>query len=142
MRSVSKFQRGRFERISLELTPLVDIVFLLLIFLVVTTTFVAEERVIDVKLPQAFTGTVNSQQENKKIDVVVDRDGNIFVDGQLTVVQDLAGVVQIKALTGDIKTSRILADESAPYGLVIKVMDVLRATGITDVELSVESGGK
>ncbi|HCZ06252.1 MAG: biopolymer transport protein ExbD [Thermotogota bacterium] len=142
MRSVSKIQRGRFERISLELTPLVDIVFLLLIFLVVTTTFVAEERVIDVKLPQAFTGTVNSQQENKKIDVVVDRDGNIFVDGQLTGVQDLAGVVQIKALTSDIKTSRILADESAPYGLVIKVMDILRATGITDVELSVESGGK
>jgi len=137
----SKFQNRKFERISLELTPLVDIVFLLLLFLVITTTFVAEERVIDVKLPHAFTGTASSQQEREKIDVVIDRNGNVFVDGKRTSLQDLAGVVQVKVLADNLNKARLLADEAAPYGLVIKVMDILRAVNVTDVELSVESGG-
>ena len=63
------------------------------------------------------------------------------MDGKRTSLQDLAGVVQVKVLTDNLNKARLLADEAAPYGLVIKVMDILRAVNVTDVELSVESGG-
>ncbi|MCD6463719.1 MAG: biopolymer transporter ExbD [Thermotogae bacterium] len=139
MRNRGFLRRGLLENLSVEFTPLVDIMFLLLIFLILTTTFVITEKIIDVQLPKAYTGE-EYQNGEKVLTIVITSKGEIFVNGKYTSPDDLMGVIQMIKITEGVERVRILADTNTPYGDVVRMMDLLRTLEITNIELSVSAG--
>ena len=130
-------RRRRHEGV-LELTPLIDVIFLLLIFFMVSTSFVVN-REIAIKLPQS-TSAANEPNDQHLI-VLIDEAGDFLVAGNLyrdASVAALAEVLQgqLDGESADGVSIRLDVDEATDYRFVIKAMDVCRAAGISDVRLN------
>ena len=130
-------RRRRHEGV-LELTPLIDVIFLLLIFFMVSTSFVVN-REITIKLPES-TGAA-SESNDQQLIMLVDAAGGFLIAGNLyrdTSVEALAEVLrgQLGRQTADRVSIRLDVDEATDYRFVIKAMDVCRAAGISDVRLN------
>ena len=130
-------RRRRHEGV-LELTPLIDVIFLLLIFFMVSTSFVVN-REITIKLPESTSAA--SESNDQQLIMLVDAAGAFLIAGNLyrdTSVEVLAEVLrgQLGGQTADRVTIRLDVDEATDYRFVIKAMDVCRAAGISDVRLN------
>ena len=130
-------RRRRHEGV-LELTPLIDVIFLLLIFFMVSTSFVVN-REITIKLPESASAA--SKSNDQQLIMLVDAAGAFLIAGNLyrdTSVEALAEVLrgQLGGQTADRVSIRLDVDEATDYRFVIKAMDVCRAAGISDVRLN------
>lgn len=130
-------RRRRHEGV-LELTPLIDVIFLLLIFFMVSTSFVVN-REITIKLPESTSAA--SEFNDQQLIMLVDAAGGFLIAGNLyrdTSVEALAEVLrgQLGGQTADRVSIRLDVDEATDYRFVIKAMDVCRAAGISDVRLN------
>ena len=130
-------RRRRHEGV-LELTPLIDVIFLLLIFFMVSTSFVVN-REITIKLPESTSAA--SESKDQQLIMLVDAAGGFLIAGNLyrdTSVEALAEVLrgQLGGQTADRVSIRLDVDEATGYRFVIKAMDVCRAAGISDVRLN------
>jgi len=129
-----KFRKDENSNIEVNLTPLIDVVFLLLIFFMVSTTFIYSNS-IDVDLPAA-KGDETSISEN--IRVVLTPAGAISIDG---VAFEEKGV---EAKLTDMKKSKpestviIEADKAVNHGRVVFIMDVSRKAGFEKFAIAVE----
>jgi biopolymer transport protein ExbD len=127
------FQPRNEQEIDVNLTPLIDVVFLLLIFFMVSTTFVRESE-IDLTLPEA------SEEQREvpldKIDVAVDKNGQYFVNGQALINSQLAtmktALRQLITSDGD-PLVIISADAQASHQSVVTVMDAARQVGLVRI---------
>lgn len=124
-----KFRRQRREDLNVNLTPLIDVVFLLLIFFMVSTTFTRETR-LTVDLPEA-TG-VPADTEPRQIEILVDEQGSYRVNGQGLVDNRLrtlqAAVYQYSE--GDTTLPLLIsADADAPHRAVVRAMDAAGQMG-------------
>jgi len=117
-----------------NLTPLIDVVFILLIFFVVTTTF-ARDLGIDVKRPKAGTAT---EQPAHVVRVAVGAGGELAVDGRPTSPWRLAEEVEGRIAHGDKQAVLVVADRSVEANALVSVMDACRKAGATQVALAVE----
>lgn len=124
------FKRPQREDIGIDLTSLIDVVFMLLIFFMVTTSF---DRIaqINVKLPQASTDQRELAAES--IEVTIDADDQVYVRGQRLINTQLGTVRE--ALRESVRTTEdvpvvISADAKATHQAVIKVMDAARQAGL------------
>ena len=129
---------GRRHEGVLELTPLIDVIFLLLIFFMVSTSFVVN-REITIKLPESTSAA--SESKDQQLIMLVDAAGGFLIAGNLyrdTSVEALAEVLrgQLGGQTADRVSIRLDVDEATDYRFVIKAMDVCRAAGISDVRLN------
>ena len=109
---------------DINLTPLIDIVFLLLIFFMVTTTFTRETRLL-VNLPE--TDAVSSGATLETIEVIIDAQGHYAVNGFRLSRSDKASLVtalETVALDRRAQTFLISADANAPHQSVVTVMEV------------------
>lgn len=124
-----KFRRSRQEPLSLNLTPLIDVVFLLLIFFMVSTTF---DRPTELKmqLPQAKYGTVQSEGKILKIEVLPD--GEIHLDGQQVdkLPVELTRYLEAQPLPDQV---RVIADERALHRDVSHVLDALAGADLNNI---------
>ena len=130
-------RRRRHEGV-LELTPLIDVIFLLLIFFMVSTSFVVN-REITIKLPESTSAA--SESNDQQLIILIDAAGGFLVAGNLyrdTSVEALAEVLrgQLGGQTADRVSIRLDVDQATDYRFVIKAMDVCRAAGISDVRLN------
>ena len=130
-------RRRRHEGV-LELTPLIDVIFLLLIFFMVSTSFVVN-REITIKLPESTSAA--SESNDQQLIMLIDAAGGFLVAGNLyrdASVEALAEVLrgQLGGQTADRVSIRLDVDEATDYRFVIKAMDVCRAAGISDVRLN------
>jgi biopolymer transport protein ExbD len=118
--------RARPRTITLNLTPLIDVVLVLIVFFLMTTTFVLSSG-IKVELPQGETA--QRTQDNEAI-VLIAPDGSLFYQEARV---DLQG---LRAALGHAQQQRpgmrvvIKADKSVPHGQVVEVMDVAKTVGI------------
>ncbi|MFK8066666.1 MAG: ExbD/TolR family protein [Gammaproteobacteria bacterium] len=114
------------DDVELNLTPLIDVVFLLLIFFMVSTTFVKESE-IKLDLPEATTAAAPSTKEAIKISI--DAKGNYFLNGE-PLINTQAETVEkaIKLAAGDNKEPTIVinADKQATHQSVVAVLDAAR----------------
>ncbi|MGD2082680.1 MAG: biopolymer transporter ExbD, partial [Chromatiales bacterium] len=124
----------RQEPPQVNLTPLIDVVFLLLIFFMVSTTFERETR-IRVELPEADQELV-AEEEPGPLDVTVDAQGRFYVDQREVVSTDIEALKRAlgKALEGrrDRPVVLITADAKTPHQAVITVMDAASQMGLVD----------
>lgn len=130
-----KFSRDdRKQNLTFDLTPFVDVVFQLLIFFMVTTTFVVSSA-IDIDLPKAKG---EAAETSKNVRISINNEGLIHVNGtfynDLNVADVLAG---IKEKTPSAVVV-IEADKAATHGKVVFVMDTARKTGFEKFAIAVE----
>ena len=113
------------RRPTINITSLIDVMFLLLIFFMVSSTF-KEELGIDISLPEAESAT---SQEVSSHDISVDRDGNYYF-GQQKVDERGLRELLTALLEEDPDAQLVLrADKSASFGRVARVLDIARAVG-------------
>ncbi|SMC28738.1 biopolymer transport protein ExbD [Desulfacinum hydrothermale DSM 13146] len=130
---VHRKKRARYTP-QAPLTALIDIVFLLLIYFLLTTNFMAEEG-IQVNLPRA---TSAAPKEVKEMTVMVDADGAVYVGGTPAALADLFQTVQ-ERLASDPETVVVVeADRSLVLDRVVQVMDVIKAAGASRLRLATE----
>ena len=122
------------EDYYLPLTSMVDIVFLLLIFFMVTTSFVEFTRRLDIQLPEAKAG--GPAEKVREVLIEVGGDGRIFLNGKETTLAGLEAALE--ATRGEGGSAIIRADRRLPYGFVVKLMGICRAYGIYDIGIAVK----
>ena len=128
-----RFSRDPEEDFSLDYTPLIDVVFLLLIFFMVSTQFVTFQKRLKVALPKAKANVTKEQK--KALVVEMTADGRIFVDGRLASIGYLEAY--LKRHKGKIGSTIIRADRSLPYGDVVRVMGLCKEAGVSEVGIAV-----
>lgn len=119
---------------ELNLTPLIDVVFLLLIFFMVSTTFDRESR-IKVELPEAVTQDDKSE-DDQTLDIVVDARGHYYVNQKEVVNTDIQTLKRaIEKMAGDRRDMPVIitADAKAMHQSVIKVMDAASQLGFLNM---------
>ncbi|NVJ07458.1 biopolymer transporter ExbD [Myxococcus sp. AM001] len=122
------------EITGINVTPLVDVVLVLLIIFMVTANFIVRETV-EVDLPRAANGGETVQG---LVNVVLDKEGKLFFDGAEMTEKDLEKRVQ-EAVAKDKETRAIIsADQSIPYGRVMRLIDVVKGQGIAKFALNIE----
>lgn len=122
----------RQQQMDINLTPLIDVVFLLLIFFMVSTTFEKETR-IEVELPQAGAVT-DTPEPDERLEILVDSTGRYYVNDQQVPGRDpetLRGAVAEAVAGRSDLPVMIKADAQAPYQSVITAMDALTRLGLT-----------
>lgn len=118
---------------GMGLTPLVDVVFLLLIFFVVATSF--EEPHIALDLPDAEAASKPEEQEMLRVELR--EGGEIRVDGEVTADADLDAIFAARAAQVDALELR--ADEQVTHGRVVEVLDRARANDLPEISIAVEA---
>ena len=129
------FRREQEENYSLELTPLIDVVFLLLIFFMVSTAFVDFPRRMDITLPTSKAASDDEVVKNLEIEMTKDK--KIYVKGRRTSLQQLETSLAELKKPQEVKTI-IRADKDIAYGDVVKVMGLLQAHKVTDISVAVK----
>ena len=137
-----KFRSRRRAPPEINLTSLIDVVFLLLLFFMVSATFEKYGR-LQVELPQAEPNTEQEQQPDR-ITVTVDADGQLFVSDRELVNSDVETVK--RALIGIAGERRdvpvvISADGRAPHQSVVTVMDAASQGGLARVSFAIKRNG-
>jgi biopolymer transport protein ExbD len=129
------FPRPQSEEIAINLTPLIDVVFLLLTFFMVSTTFTKETQ-LKVDLPQATTEQV---AQVEMLEVIINADGSFSINDKALVnaqPQTLRAAL-LKESDGDFRTPlKISADASTPHQAVITAMDVAANLGFSQLSLT------
>jgi biopolymer transport protein ExbD len=116
------------------LTALIDIVFLLLIYFLLTTNFLAEEG-IQVNLPRA---TSAAPREVEEMAVLVDSDGAVHVGGHPVALGELFQAVQERLASDPETVVMVKADRSLVLDRVVQVMDVIKEAGASRLRLATE----
>ena len=134
-----KFKRQHKEELSVNLTPLIDIVFLLLIFFMVSTTFTKESR-LQIDLPKASSDPVAA--ETTQLEVVIDPQGKYRVNERLLVNSELITLKRaVEQLSdGDATLPFIItADARTPHEFVVRAMDAAGQLGFTKLSITTEA---
>lgn len=130
---VHRRKRPRYG-VQTPLTSLIDIVFLLLIYFLLTTNFLVEEG-IRVQLPQAES-TV--PQEDRELVVTVSPEGDVFIGAKVLSLEELRDIVK-QRLEAEPETSVVLkADRTLVLDRVVQVMDTIKAAGAARLRLATE----
>ena len=131
---LARYRKGAFYQVQVPLTSLVDIVFLLLIYFLLTTNFMVEEG-IKIKLPQA---KASAPQIEEVITVYVDRDGRAFFGNQEIPLGNLFEKLKEMIGSQEDKLVVVKADRSVLLNKAVKVMDVAKAAGAARLCLATE----
>ena len=131
-----RFRREEEDNFSFDMTPMIDVVFLLIIFFMVSTVFVDFSRKMDINLPTSKSSAID--ESNKTLEVEMSKDKKIFLAGKPLTLLGLETTLA-KMEFKDKKPSAIIrADKSLPYGDVIQVMGLLQKKGIPDISVAVK----
>jgi len=128
--------------LDLNITPLIDVVFLLLIFFMVSTTFQRESE-ITIELPESSGEAV--EKEKIVIEVSVDSQGSYFVNKRRVKDNDIKTLKKAISITrGDNKEPKLIisADKMTPHQSVIKVMDAARQLGLVNLTFATKQANK
>jgi biopolymer transport protein ExbD len=132
-----KFRRRSRENIELNLVSLIDVVFVLLLFFVVTTTFTRQTQ-LRIDLPEAVTGAP-ADNSAKRLEIAISADGVYSVNNQLLPKSDLATLMDAvqKESNGDTSLPMsISADGKTPHQAVITAMDAAGKLGFSHLSMT------
>ena len=131
------FRKEGEEDFSLDLTPMIDVVFLLLIFFMVSTSFLDFSHRMDISLPEAKASVTSDNLKSYVIEIGLNK--KIFLNGtevdfntlEKSLKEEKEGLEMKKAVL-------IRADEKLDYGLVVKIMGIVSVAEITDLSIAVK----
>ena len=137
-----KLAAGRGEELEISLTPLIDVVFTLIIFFVVTTTF-DERSAVQLDLPKASPDAVSVPKET--LTIAVDAQGRYFVGENEVLRRDAAALRQaISEVIGDDREQPVVlrADANTPHQSVVTALDVLGQLGFAKISIATVGAGE
>jgi biopolymer transport protein ExbD len=120
--------------VGINVTPLVDIVLVLLIVFMVTATYIVRAS-IEVDLPRAAHG---GETTGKLLSVVITRDGDVYLDGVKRTEAELIERSREAAAASPEARAIISADKGALHGAVVRVIDVVKGSGISRFAINIE----
>ncbi len=132
MRRISRVSTD--DESQVDITPLIDVVFIMLIFFIVTATFVKETG-IDVNKPDAPTAEV---KKKANILIAIDANNNIWLDRRKIDIRSV--IPNIKRLRAENPQGSVViqADEESKNKMLVEVMDAARQAGVTNIALAAE----
>lgn len=131
------FDNDQDEITGINVTPLVDVMLVLLIIFMVTANYVSSSS-LGLKLPEAETGEASGGSSS--LEITIDAESNVYLDGDLVERAKLGDAIKAtKANLGDKKAQALItADVLTPHGEVVKLIDLVRKNGISEFALNVE----
>lgn len=126
---MSRYKKSR-ESAKLDLTPLIDVVFLLIIFFMVTTTF-NNFGSVQIDLPSS---TIQQTDKIKSIEIIIDKDGNYHIseDGKITQIQ----FSEIDSYLKTAKEATVSADKNLKYQVIMDVITKIKENGVDNLGLN------
>jgi biopolymer transport protein ExbD len=126
---------GADDEMRVELTSMTDIIFLLLIFFMISTTFEGARKSLDIQLPESTAAEAAQEVRQHIIEMSVD--DALRLDGQPVTVQDLVPRL-VQGGTPPLQQAVIIrADKRLPYGKVVAVLDLVRQANIREIAVAV-----
>ncbi len=122
------------EELVLNLTPMIDVIFLLLIFFMVATTFQDPEKEMDVDLPAAGSGAAPVEQPDEIV-INIKRDGTLVISGQETSREALDLLLNRRAQENPDTPVTIRGDRFVHHETVVQVMDACGTAGLRQLSL-------
>jgi len=128
----SKIQANDAKNNDLNLTPLIDAVFLLLVFFMVTSVFV---KATQLKIELPIAENYDQIDQEKKLNLLVSAEGQLEFNGQLVSMGQLAVVLESERLRSGSGTLIVTADAQTPHGFVLDAMEAAVQAGIGKIDL-------
>lgn len=113
----------------MPIISLIDILAILLIFFIVTTTFKTRESLVKVNLPKS-SELATGQEGEKRVALALGRDGNVSLGPDVVPLESLAAALREFKLREPDRQLELKADEGAPLGLMVKVWDAASQAGM------------
>ncbi|MGD8525557.1 MAG: biopolymer transporter ExbD [Thioalkalispiraceae bacterium] len=133
---MKRLYRQNEEESNIDITPMLDIVFIMLIFFVVTTSFVKESG-IDVNRPTAST---SERKETGNILVAISDDNNVWIDKRRVDPDAIRPNIERLHAENPGGAVVIQADKQSTSGLLVKVMDQIRLAGVSNISIAAQPG--
>jgi len=121
---------------GINLTPMVDVVFLLLIFFLAATTFRTDEVSLDMKLPTAKSGDAGKGEKPLVVNLLAD--GRLHVDGREVTFEALRQKLQAAGLRSAEQAVLVRGDQQAQFGLGVQILDACRLAKIKKVDFAAQ----
>lgn len=119
---------------QIDMSPLIDMVFILLIFFMVTTTFVKDMK-LELNRPSASSGSAASSKSTR---VFIDKFGDIYLDNQSVRLYSLQSKLRDTLRSSTEKSVLVVTDESVAAKRVLEVVDQIKLAGATDVGVATD----
>ncbi len=138
-----QFRKARRADPKMDITPLIDVVLLLVIFFMLTTTFIGAPA-IKVKLPASSAKEIS--RERKEVKVTITKDGKLYVDRRVSGTGDPISLKELEKLLNKVARENrdtmviIRADEDTTHGNVVAVMDVAKNSGLNKLAIATKPG--
>lgn len=127
----------REEETEINITPMLDIVFIMLIFFIVTTSFIRETG-IDPQRPEAITA---ARQDRGNILIAISATGQIWMNKRQVELDSVRQAVEQARNESPESTAVIIADERSETGVLIDLMDQVRLGGVLNVSVAARPSG-
>ena len=124
-----RYRQRKDSNQGIDISPLIDMVFILLIFFMVSTTFIKDMK-IDIDRPQASSASTAS---TKAVRVYIDKAGNTYLDGQPIRVWVIQSRIRDLLKTSTNKSVLVVTDDIVPSSRLVEVVDQARLAGAQDV---------
>ncbi|WP_018983770.1 ExbD/TolR family protein [Salinimonas chungwhensis] len=125
------------DEAQVDMTPMLDIVFIMLIFFIVTTSFV-KEKSLDVSRPE--DNQSNNNEPSKSLSIRIDETGQIFMGGREVDIRRVVANAQTFLAENNTDTAAIQAAEDTEEGVVVEVMNQVKIAGIDKISVLVKKG--
>ncbi len=133
-----RFSQNEGEDHGIDLAPMLDFVLNLLIFFIITTSFIKEAGV-DVVRPNA---SMAENKESGNILIAIRENGDIWMDRKQVDLREVRGVIERLHIERPDDTAVVVADQASQAGVLAQVMDEVRAGGIRDISIAaIPEGG-
>lgn len=129
------FRKHKSQEINLEITPLVDVIFLLLIFFVLSTQFI-DLKSMSIDLPSIDQKTMSNLPE-KRVKIEISKEGEVLINNQI--IDDFSLVAlnaQFRTISSDVKTAIISADSEAKYQYLVTIIESLNRNGFKNIQIN------
>jgi biopolymer transport protein ExbD len=123
------------EKARIEVIPMIDIVFFLLVFFMISTLSMTVNRAVPVNLPKAASA---QKDVRETVNITITKDGEIFLNKAPIALQDIAPQVQVDLERNPDLLAIISADDQAFHGIIVDVMDEIRLAGVSRLAIAVK----
>jgi biopolymer transport protein ExbD len=130
-----RLSRKHFKKARIEIIPMIDTIFFLLVFFMISTLSMARYGGLPVNLPKAATG---QQQPSESAAVTIAPDGRVSIDKQEVPRENVRGILAQRLSAKPDLLVLINADEHVEHGLVVEIMDAARQAGIAKMAIAVK----